>query len=237
MKQAFYQAGVVWLLFASGWFLTRNVPLVTVQEASAETDTATVSAGCTAPTATAFMPDVAYTFSWSAPTVSGAATASCSASVTGTINSDTTSPSCTATADSGGFVTGHIVTPVMKLAGLQCQAVSSSKLEVHGDGSDNTSFNIATGNLADPDTTWVPGDQVDNAISGAKDVLFGASGQVATSNVSDGSDVDGATNGEISFGTTEANGGSEMKVQVDVTGYDPNPSTEMETLTFTFTGS
>jgi hypothetical protein len=209
--------------------------------ALAETDTSAISAACTDETVTAFVPGLAYTITWTSPARGAAATPSATANLSNGINSDS-NPTITATLNCTGCGAGEVVltnqSSKKKLAGLQCQELADAKLEAHGDGTDNTKFDIGVSNIADSDTIWTAADQVDNATSGAKDVLFGTSGQIATSVLTDGSDNDSATNGEIDFGgASEAAGASQTAIKVDISDYDVQAGTDTETLTYTFTGS
>jgi hypothetical protein len=193
-----------------------------------------ISGSCDDPVVAAFVPDLDYTITFSVP---AAATSSptCSGSLvlTGPVNSDS-APSVTCSLQSGGTLLLRSRHPTSKLGGLQCVVETKTKLEVHGDGSDNTNYNVAIDTVSA--TTWSAAKQVDNATSGAKDVIFGTGGQVASTDIDDGADFDQLTNGEVAFGgTTASEGASRLFTQVDFTNYDVQAGTDKETLTYTFT--
>jgi hypothetical protein len=233
--------GVITLMLAVGAYgISSHVEMEMATDAIAASATSAQSAACTDPTAAAFMPAVDYTITWSTPSASTAASASATAVLTTEVNADT-SPIVTATLNGTNVTAGHVLlnhtTPKLKMAGLQCQAVSGSKLEAHGDDTDNTNITIALSNLADDDTTYTSGDQVDDALSTMADVIFGTAGQISVTDLADGSDDDSSTNGDIVFGTSESAGGTETKIMVNVTNYDVAAGTDLETLTFKLTAS
>ncbi len=220
--------------------LLQNVEIETTLEADASGVVSTISTDCTIPTPTAFAPSIAYNLTWAAPVATAASTPSATAALTGPINLDT-NPAVTTTLNAsgapGGFVLFVNQSPKMKIGGIQCQLYSQSKLEVNGDGVDNLSFDIAIQHLSDSDTIYTAANKVDNVPAASKAVLWGAGGQIVTSNLVDGSDEDSTTaNGDVVFGgSVEAKGGSEMHVILDVTNYSPASATDQETLTYTFT--
>jgi hypothetical protein len=183
-----------------------------------------------------FVPNIDYSLTWGAVSSSGSPAPSASLGLTNPIHGQS-APAVTATLDGSS---GHVILanpmPEMKIAGGMCQAsFGESQLQIYGDGSDNSAFDIAIQNLADDDTTFNADDKIDHTTSGAMATLFGANGLIATSNLSDGSDFDAVLNGEIEFGgTNESAGGSAMHLKVDVTNYDVDPSTDVETLTYNF---
>lgn len=229
------------LLMAIGaWFLKGNIQIDYTADVLAATDTSAVSTACTDPTATGFIPDIAYTVTWAAPAAGTApALGTATGVLTGPVMSDS-NPTVTPTLNGGGAPAGFVVlthqSPFMKLDGLACQAVSQASLQAQGDGADNASFDIAISNLADVDTGYTAADKVDE--DAVADTLFGTSGQIQVGLVTDASDRTSTTNSMVEFGgAVEANGGSEMHVIIDVTNYDPQAGTDVETLTFTITGS
>ena len=154
--------------------------------------------------------------------------------LTGPVHSDTPPTADCNITELAGWVTVSNRTLTAKLGGLQCQTQDRSTLEVHGDGVDNTNFDIAIAPVAS--SVWDNSKKVDDATSSLKDVLFGPGGQVGTSAIIDGSDYDGSTNGEVTFGGTQAGqGASRLYMRTDFTNYDIQPTTDTETLTFTFT--
>lgn len=204
---------------------------------AAVADTAAVSGSCSDPAAAAFVPNMSYTINFPMPStfqsISGCgATTALSSDV---VNGDTApTVGCSLSDVSGGFLVLSNRTPTVKYGGLQCQTQNQSLLEVHGDGSDNTNFDIAISSVSS--TAWNASNKVDDALSGAKDMLFGTSGQCGGSAIVDGSDNDAATNGEVAFGGTgSGEGGSKVYIKIDYTNYDIQAATDVETLTFTFT--
>lgn len=228
------------LLAIGGIGLYNNSEMTLSEEALAAAASGSTSAACTDQTSAAFVPAIAYTLTWSAPAAAvSALTPSCTVALSSAVNAEA-NPTCTATLLSTGFVIEHIQTPIMKVGGLQCQALGFTNLEVHGDGTSQAALAIAIGNLADSNTADIAsGDRVDDNGSGAKAVMFGTSGLIQTTLLGDGSDNDSsAVNGELTFGgTVESAGGSEMKIKLDVSNYNVDAATDTESLTFTFTPS
>jgi hypothetical protein len=133
-----------------------------------------------------------------------------------------------------GFVIVYSRMPTTKIGGLQCTVEDRSRLEVHGDGSDNLNMDIAISTVSA--TTWDANKKVDAATSSSKIMLFGTNGQAGASPIVDGQDNDAIVNGEVTFGGTVASqGGSRVFVKVDFTNYNITPTTDQETLTLTFT--
>lgn len=221
-----------------------NLEVDYIPDVMAVTATATPSAACTDPTISAFQGDIDTTITWSAPGAAAASTPSCSTAINAQVHSEA-APACTPTLNATGGTSGFVVVtytfPRGKIAGNQCQTgVDDSKLEVHGDGVNNTSFDVAVSNLADADNIYTAADQVDTAAATAKDVLFGALGQISTTLLLDGTrDDDAILNGESVWGgaATEANGGMQNAIMVDVTEYNTTAATDTETITITATGS
>jgi hypothetical protein len=59
---------------------------------------------------------------------------------------------------------------------------------------------------------------------------------VLTNTIVDGQDKDTLTNGEVEFGgTASGTGGSKIFVKQDITNYNVQPGTDVETLTLTMT--
>src|SRR3989338_4220039 len=129
-------------------------------------DTAAISGSCSDSPVTAFAMDGDYTITWAAPSAS--AGPSCSASLAmpgGQVNGDSV-PSVTCLIGMGaqtGFVILRNRQPSMKLGGLACSTEDRSTLEVHGDGSDNTSFDIALNTVSA--NGWDASKKVDDATS------------------------------------------------------------------------
>jgi hypothetical protein len=223
-------------LSISGDMLNDHVESIALHEALAAPSEAeaAISGSCDDSPVTAFSPDIAYTITFPSPARAAISTCSATAELTGAVNSDTTpSITCVLGAIDGYIVTYHD-TPTMKLGGLQCEIEDRSQLQVHGDGSDNVNFDIAIQSAGS--TTWDASKKVDDATAGAKDMLFGTSGQIGSSAIVDGSDHDTATNGEVDFGGTTPNeGASHFFIKLDFTDYDVQASSEKEDLTFTFT--
>ena len=230
------------LLPLTAFFLSRNVEFELAQEVLAAGAQSTISADCTNPEPTAFVPDLAYAVTWSAPVPGSLSTPSASLTLTNPVNLDTTH-AVTATLNGSGSPGGYVLlvnqAPKMKLGGIQCQSYSQVTLAANGDGADNTKFDVAIQNLADSDTSYNSAKQVDNVSSASPVTLWGAGGRIVGSPLVDGSDEDSATaNGDVVWGShIEANGGSEVHIILDVSNYAPSPGVDTETLTFTFTPS
>lgn len=196
-------------------------------------DTVPVSGSCDYTPVTAFSPNVATTYTFSGSRTAGP-TCSATMDLTNPVNSDTApSLGCNVT-DVGGFAVASSRTPTIKIGGLICSTQDRAQMQVHGDGSDNTNFDIAISTVGS--TSWDASKKVDASTSSSKIMLFGSGGQVGTSDIIDGQDADGLTNGEVTFGGTVASqGGSRIYTKLDFTGYVPDPAVDRETLTFTLT--
>jgi len=201
--------------------------------------TAAVSGSCDDTPVTAFVPNVTYTIGFPSPDrISPVSSCSASAALSGDIVNGDTAPTvgCSLTDATGGYAILNNIMPRMKIGGLQCVVEDRSSLEVNGDGSDNIKFDIAIDSLTA--TSWDPSKKVDASTSSSKIMLFGTGGQISSQKVIDGSDNDGLTNGEVTFGgSLESTGGSRTFLKVDYTNYRIDSSVDRETLTFTFTPS
>lgn len=198
-------------------------------------DQSAVSGSCNDTPVSAFAPNAAYTISFVAP-VATAPISTCSATVslTGNVNGDTNPSVACSITDQNGFVVLSSRTFSTKIGGLACTTEDESNLQINGDGSDNTAIDIAI--LPVSETSWSNGQKVDHITSANKVTLFGTGGQVSGSMVVDGQDKDALTNGEVEFGGTLAStGGSKIFIRQDITNYDVQPGTDVETLTLTMT--
>lgn len=202
--------------------------------ASSQT-TAALSGSCSDPAVTAYAMDGDYTITWN---ITAGSAPTCSATLGmpgGQVNGDTIpTPNCDAFNDQPGFVVIQHRQPTMKLSGLVCQTQDRSKLEINGDGSDNTKFDVALNTTSA--NNWNGANKVDASTSSSKITLVGTSGLIGTAALVDGSDNDDLTNGEVEFGgVTPSKGASKVFLKVDATNYDVQNTTDQETLTYTFT--
>lgn len=195
--------------------------------------TSAVSGSCNDPVVAAFAPTFDYSITWSNPAAGTQPTCSATLTLTNPINGDT-APSITCDLQTSGDVFLYSRTPNIKFGGLQCQAQDRTSLEMHGDGTDNTSFEIAYQGTGT--SSYISTKKVDDATSGAKKMVFGTSGSVGSAALIDGDDYDGLINGEITFGgTTSTTGGSKKFIKVDVSNADVNVTESTETVTYTLT--
>lgn len=229
------------LIGIGAYFLKANMEVDYTTDALAGTaPTSLQTVACTDPTQTASVPAVDYTITWTLSATADPVPAA-SLVLTGPVMSDT-APTVIATLNATGAAAGSVTltnpTSQMKIDGIACQAVSQAQLQVNGDGTDNTNFDVAIQNLADANGIYTAADKVDDAPSTTKDMLFGTSGQIQAGLITDVGDRTAVSDSQIQFGgTTETAGGSETHNQVDITNYDVTSGTDRETLTFTFTGS
>lgn len=203
-------------------------------EALAAVDTSNLTANCTEQNVIAFVPSITYTI---VPTASRSAVScgSSTAIISAAVNGDGNPALTCLTSDSTGYITLSHTASLIKLAGLQCQVgTENSQLEVHDSNDSNSAaLDIA---LASPgSTTWSSSNQVDTATAAAKKMLFGTSGLLLGNKLSDGSDQDGFTNGEIVFGGSGAasSGGHSMINRVDIIDTATDGATESLIYTFT----
>lgn len=239
-----YVGGLAALLVA-GVMLAQNSDIDVVTSALAETDPGSFSVSCnggTAPTITAYVPDVNLALTTpssvsSAPSNSIAVTLGSGS----TVNSESTAVTAiTNTTAAGGilFNVSHNA-PKMKLTGLQCHDENTSKLEAVGtNGAEN--YDVYASDATDDFST--AGNKIDGTTT---IVLFGTSGVIETNNVTDGSgtlsDDSSSANGEVLFGSlsgTDANADYLWRMNhkvkfLDV--YTADYNTQAETVTFTFT--
>jgi hypothetical protein len=192
-------------------------------------DGSTITASCTDPTAASFTPDQTITLTAANPSASSfdcQTIFNFSIALTGAVNSDSNPSDPESTiACSSGEVRAYWSHPSHKLAGLQCQASSgSSQLTVAGDATDNTAVSYRIGNSS---STFATATQVDN--DATADTLYGTSGIISTSALSDGSDGDSTVNGEIVFG------GSSIRFHSALDFSNYNLSSDTEALTYSFT--
>lgn len=230
------------MLMAIGIFaLKANVQMDYTADVLAGTTPASImKAACTDPVNTAYTADMAATVTWTiaanASPVSSVALA-LTAPINGDANPVATSAS-NVTGGPAGFLAYTFTAPKHKLDGLHCQAVSQSTLKMNGDGVDNTKFDIAVSNLADTDLGYTAADKVDAVASATPVMIFGTAGQIAAAGITDVNDLGLKDDGQVEFGGgIEANGGYEIHTVVDVTNYDVVNTTDLETVTLTFTAS
>lgn len=222
------------LLLIAGEKLAQQTEAIAIEEAEAGAGSAAMSGSCDDPAVAAFVPSLAYTITWSAPSAASASTCSTSVALTGQVNGDS-NPSITCDLlPSTGEVLIHGRTPTSKFGGLQCQTQDRVILEMHGDGTDNANHDIAFDLPAV--TTFDTNKKMDAVTSGAKKMMFGTNGQTGSAPLIDGNDEDGLINGEISFGgSASATGGQKTLVKVKIANTDVNITDSVETLTYTMT--
>lgn len=227
--------GCAILLVLLHHLLFQSLDIEATTDALAATSTATLSLTCVSPTIVAFAPDLTYTLTIPAATAGGAFSAgniTATASITNAVNGDS-NPTITVNTDTGpASVTLYHTASFVKIGGVQCSTSTQAKLEAYGDGADDLNFDVAVASTAT--TTWLAGNQIDNKTSGTAAVLFGTSGILGT-NVNDGSDADGITNGEIAFGGSGAASAGGHRLFSKVKYLSANPSGAIETLTYIFT--
>lgn len=201
-------------------------------ESHAEPSTSAMSVTCVSPGVVAFSPNVAYTISIPAPTTSAfsASSVTATAALTNAVNGDT-NPTVSIGTDAGDdAVVLYHRGPYIKIGGVQCSAATTAKLDAYGDGVDDTAYDVSVQETAV--STYQSDNRADNKASGTPLVAFGTGGSVATSNLSDGSDADTYTNGEISFGGASSGG---FRLFNRVVYLQANPDTRGETITWVFT--
>lgn len=196
--------------------------------------TAAVSGSCNDTPVTAFVPELDYSLSFSAPAVNAGPACSVSLTITGNVNADTVPGINCSLTDQNAFVVMRSRTPHMKIGGLACTTHDRSILEAHGDGADTALLDVV---LTAPGVTdWDGAKKVDDNTASSKAMLCGAGGQVKTTAILDGQDADDLTNGEVTFGTAVASQGASLVfTKVDYTDSDVLTSSHVETLTYTFT--
>lgn len=235
--------GVVAFVLMGGFYhLSQKVWQVDyVPDVMAAVATTGPSVACTDPNIAAFQGSLAYTITWAAASAGNASNPSATATLSNPVNGDT-APTIAATMNGSGAAAGFVIltstSPSGKIGGLQCQTNTDElKIEIHGDGVDNTKFDFALQNMADANNIYTGAQQCDNATSTAKDVLFGTSGQISTNLMLDGTrDFDGVADGEIMYGgTNETHGAMEIHLMVDFVEYNVVAGTDTETMTFTLT--
>lgn len=222
------------LLVMTGIQIERRGEMLVFDEAQASTAaTSAVSGSCNDPVVAAFAPTFGYAIAWSNPAAGTQPTCTATLTLTNPINADT-APSITCALQTSGEVFLYSQTPKIKFGGLQCQTQDRVILEMHGDGTDNTSFDV--GYQPTGTTSYISSKKVDAATSGSKKMVFGTSGTVGSAALIDGNDNDGLINGEIAFGgSSETTGGSVKMIKVDVTNIDVNVTDSTETVTYTLT--
>lgn len=201
-------------------------------ESNAAESSSSLSVTCVSPGVVAFSPNVAYSISVPAASTSSfnAGNMIATATLTNAVNSDG-NPSVSVGTDAGdSAITLYHNAPYIKVGGVQCSTSSSAKLEAYGDGTDNPNYDVTLQDTSS--TTYQTNGQVDNKSSGAPMVVFGGSGYLSGANLSDGSDADTYTNGEITFGGGSA-GGFRLFNRVEI--IEVNPDGSGETLTWVFT--
>lgn len=226
LRNLTYLGGLAALALATGTLAT-HADIDATTDALAAADSGAVSVTCTAPTAAAFTPAMAYTLAIAAPargTVPTGASHSVSGSLTSGVSSDSTVPSITtAAAGIGTKMVFYHTAPKVKIGGLQCSTSTQAALSTIGDASDDANFEISfQGPSA---TTYSSGSKVDQANTGSATSVFGASGVVATSAVSDSDDSQGTTtDGEVTFGpgSTAAKGGFRIINEVKYITLNPS---------------
>jgi len=233
------------VLALGSWGLSHNVDFSMSQEAMATSPTALVKVDCTKPTITSFAGGMTSTVTWAAPVATAASTPSATAVLAGAVDGESNPASVVATLSptgKGGFVLLTTQNPQQKMAGLNCNALSTVEVDAYGDGADNLSFDIALQHIGDASNVYTAANKVDALLVGTKAVVFGATGAlISTTGIVDGTDADGLTNpdGEVVIGSgTEAlKGGTSIRQVIDVTNYSPASATDQETLTYVHTAT
>lgn len=225
--------------------LSQHMDVDVMTDTLAETDPSGMTVTCnggTEPTITAWVPNIALALTTpsavsSAPTNSVAITLGSGT----TINAETTTVSTiTNSAVSNGriFNVSHNA-PKMKLTGMQCHIENTSKLQAVGTNTAGN-YDLYASDFADLYSG------ASNQIDGTSSVvLFGTSGVIETSNVTDGSGTvpDDSTNanGEVLIGSlsgTDANGDNLWRLNHKLTFLDvatADYNTQSETVVFGFT--
>lgn len=227
-----YIGGFAAVLAVGAWtYAPTELDLDNLAEAADGNQTITVECGSTS--VNAYVPSVTYTLSFPAAssTSFSAGDVTVSSSLgTSAVNGEM-APTANVSDDVSGFVTIAHAAPLSKLGGLQCQsAFHYAKLDAAG--SDNSpDLHVMAKSLGT--SSW--GNAENNAdridVVGGK-VLFGFNGVISSSHLQDGSDSDGAENGEIAFGTSNSNGAHSLLSLVRYMGTDL--SSASETIVYTF---
>lgn len=232
-----YIGGFAALAVAAFMLATHADVDVTTDALAAGTDGA-ISVTCTAPTATAFTPAVAYTLTIAAPavgTVPSGTSHTVSSALTGAVSADTNPSTSTVNHTTTNKVNFWHLAPKLKIGGLQCSTNTQAALAAEGDAADDANFEISFQDLTG--TTYTSTKKVDTVNTGADNVVFGTGGLVTTTSVLDTDDSQAASyDGEVTFGpgATTAKGGFRVVNEVKYIGLNPSVT---ETLRMTMTGS
>lgn len=203
-------------------------------EVDAAQSTAALSVVCVDPVVVSFVPNASYNLTFpaasqaTAPNLAAIAVAS---SLSQNVNSDSNPNVTHASNPASKIVRFYHRGPYIKIGGVQCSTNSSATLAIHGDGVNDTQYDIAVESASS--TAWAAGNQVDQLTGSNPAMIYGSGGLLGTSPLSDGSDSDGILNGEIAFGG-ESGGGS-YRLFNSVQFLNISDTSHSETLTYVFT--
>ena len=224
---------------------SNNVEIGSVPDVFAATDDSTIGADCTDPSAVAYVPTtVTYTINAATSSPAGVEDilgTQTNIGETAGINGGST-PTATFTLNgtntTAGFASIVHDSPKMKVAQLQCQALSQTALDAYTASTLNAEAKLDVAFQADGagDTTYTSANAVDTIVVGSPFKVAASSGGIISLCV-DGSDPDGSTQGSIQIGGQAASSCLyEWSLQADVTNNDTQ-ATDSEVVTFSFTPS
>lgn len=206
--------------------------------AIAEVTDRSFAATCTASPVVGYSADLSITLVANAPLRNAAPTfATAALSLINGINGDADPPVGGQTIISSGSESGSVLVtfqgPKAKISGLGCQPLMNSSLLFRAKINDNSSkVKVSVQAPTESNTVWNNARRIDNSTTGF--TTHGTSGTIHSSPINDTTDAEGATNGEIVFGSADpSKGGYEVQTLLKVSGSALNNESEEISLIFT----